>query len=69
MVRAVDARLIVAREALIDEVDLSADGELVVYGRRTAEQGANVRRLWSVPFAGGRPRPLHCHNVPALRLE
>jgi hypothetical protein len=29
----VDARLIVAREALIDEVDLSADGELVVYGR------------------------------------
>src|SRR4029079_626095 len=31
VVRPVDARLIVAREALIDEVDLSADGELVVY--------------------------------------
>ncbi len=53
-----DASLIVAREALIDEVDLSADGATVVYSRRTTEAGENVRRLWSVPFAGGRPRQL-----------
>lgn len=53
-----DARLIAAREALIDEVDLSADGALVVYGRRTTVAGADVRRLWTVPWRGGRPRQL-----------
>ncbi len=67
-----DARLIVAREALIDEVDLSADGELVVYGRRTtAPSGdANLRRLWTVPWSGGRPRPLtsgrHLDHTPRI---
>ena len=51
-----DARLIVAREALIDEVDLSADGELVVYGRRTTANGdANLRRLWTVPWVVAGP--------------
>ena len=58
VVRPVDASLIVAREALIDEVDLAADGSFVVYGRRTTAGTANVRRLWTVPWSGGRPRPL-----------
>jgi dipeptidyl aminopeptidase/acylaminoacyl peptidase len=68
----VDARLIVAREALIDEVDLSADGTLVVYGRRTtaASGTANVRRLWTVPWSGGRPKPLtsgrHLDHTPRI---
>jgi dipeptidyl aminopeptidase/acylaminoacyl peptidase len=70
VVRAVDARLIVAREALIDELDLSADGELVVYGRRTTVADADVRRLWTVPFGGGRPRPLttgrHLDHTPRI---
>ena len=47
-----DAGLIVAREALIDEVDIAADGSFVVYGRRTTAGNANVRRLWTVAWRG-----------------
>ena len=44
-----DARLIVAREALIDEVDLAADGSFAVYGRRTTNAAgtANLRRRFA----------------------
>ena len=54
LVRPVDARLILAREALIDDVDLSADGELVSTAAAHRVAGANVRRLGTCrsPVAG-----------------
>jgi dipeptidyl aminopeptidase/acylaminoacyl peptidase len=54
----VDAGRLTLRECLIDELALSPDGEFVCYGRRTVESGRDVRRLWLVPWSGGRPRAL-----------
>src|SRR5260370_23078491 len=34
------------------------DGESVVYARRTVEDNKYARRLWRVPFTGGRPEQL-----------
>jgi dipeptidyl aminopeptidase/acylaminoacyl peptidase len=48
----------IRQEAAIEALDLSADGELVVYASRTVEGDAYRSRLWLVPWSGGRPRPL-----------
>src|SRR5436190_8223291 len=42
------------REVMIQQPAISPDGENVVYGRRTIERGEYRRRLWRVPYRGGR---------------
>ena len=46
------------REKLISSIDLSRDGEVIVYCERTVVRGKDRSSLWAVPFAGGRPRRL-----------
>jgi dipeptidyl aminopeptidase/acylaminoacyl peptidase len=46
------------REVVLQEIALSPDGETVVYVRRTIEDNEYRRRLWSVPWRGGRPERL-----------
>lgn len=42
----------------MQELDLAPDGESVVYARRTIEDGEYRKRLWRVPWRGGRPEQL-----------
>ena len=46
------------REVQIQELAVSPDGESVVYARRTIEGGEYRKRLWRVPWRGGRPEQL-----------
>ncbi|HEX6701575.1 MAG TPA: S9 family peptidase [Gaiellaceae bacterium] len=46
------------RQVQIQELDVSPDGEWVVYTRRTIEGNAYRKRLWRVPWRGGRPEQL-----------
>lgn len=46
------------REVLVSDLALSPDGETVVYARRTIEDGEYRRRLWCVPWRGGKPERL-----------
>jgi dipeptidyl aminopeptidase/acylaminoacyl peptidase len=43
------------RQVALGSLDLSPDGELVVYTRRTTERGRDRTALWLVAFDGGRP--------------
>ncbi len=43
------------RQVALGSLDLSPDGELVVYTRRSTVRGADRTALWLVPYAGGRP--------------
>src|SRR5260370_31400377 len=45
-------------QVVIQGLAVSPDGESVVYVRRTVEDNKYARRLWRVPFTGGRPEPL-----------
>jgi len=42
----------------MQELAVSPDGESVVYARRTVEDGEYRKRLWRVPWRGGRPEQL-----------
>src|SRR5260370_24875820 len=42
-------------QVVIQGLAVSPDGESVVYVRRTVEDNKYARRLWRVPFKGGRP--------------
>jgi dipeptidyl aminopeptidase/acylaminoacyl peptidase len=46
------------RQVQIQELAVSPDGAWVVYARRTIEDGAYRKRLWRVPWSGGRPEQL-----------
>jgi dipeptidyl aminopeptidase/acylaminoacyl peptidase len=46
------------REVQIQELAVSPDGEWVVYARRTIEGREYRKRLWRVPWRGGRPAQL-----------
>jgi dipeptidyl aminopeptidase/acylaminoacyl peptidase len=46
------------REVQIQEIEVAPDGESVVYARRTIESGEYRKRLWRVPWRGGRPEQL-----------
>jgi dipeptidyl aminopeptidase/acylaminoacyl peptidase len=48
----------VTRQVALGTLDLSPDGRLVVYSRRTTTRDADRTALWLVPYAGGRARPL-----------
>jgi dipeptidyl aminopeptidase/acylaminoacyl peptidase len=48
----------VSKQAMIQGVALSPDGETVVYTRRVVEKGKYRSRLWRVPFGGGRAEQL-----------
>src|SRR6266568_4073623 len=45
-------------QVVIQGLAVSPDGESVVYARRTVEDNKYARRLWRVPFEGGRPEQL-----------
>jgi dipeptidyl aminopeptidase/acylaminoacyl peptidase len=45
-------------QVVIQGLAVSPDGESVVYVRRTVEDNKYARRLWRVPFKGGRPEQL-----------
>src|SRR5260370_36526222 len=45
-------------QVVIQGLAVSPDGESVVYVRRTVEDYKYARRLWRVPFEGGRPEQL-----------
>ena len=45
-------------QVVIQGLAVSPDGESVVYVRRTAEDNKYARRIWRVPFKGGRPEQL-----------
>src|SRR5258708_9340171 len=45
-------------QVVIQGLAVSPDGESVVYVRRTVEDNKYARRLWRVPFKGGRPQQL-----------
>ena len=53
------------RQVRIDELTLSPDGAEVVYAKRTIEDGEYRKRLWRVPYAGGRPEQLTAGPVDA----
>src|SRR5260370_24379516 len=42
-------------QVVIHGLAVAPDGESVVYARRTVEDNKYARRLWRVPFKGGRP--------------
>src|SRR5260370_5136920 len=42
-------------QVVIQGLAVAPDGESVVYVRRTVEDNKYARRLWRVPFKGGRP--------------
>jgi dipeptidyl aminopeptidase/acylaminoacyl peptidase len=46
------------KQAMIQEVALSPDGETVVFSRRIIKDNAYQTHLWSVPYAGGAERQL-----------
>ena len=46
------------RQVQIQELAVSPDGDSVVYARRTIEGGKYRKRLWRVPWRGGRPEQL-----------
>ena len=46
------------RQVQMQELAVSPDGESVVYARRTVEGGEYRKRLWRVPWRGGRPEQL-----------
>jgi dipeptidyl aminopeptidase/acylaminoacyl peptidase len=46
------------RQVQIQELAVSPDGEWVVYARRTIEDGAYRKRLWRVPWRGGKAEQL-----------
>ena len=46
------------RQVMIQDLTISPDGATVVYGRRTIEDGKYRKRLWAVPYEGGRPHQL-----------
>jgi dipeptidyl aminopeptidase/acylaminoacyl peptidase len=46
------------RQVQMQELAVSPDGEWVVYARRTIEGGEYRKRLWRVPWRGGRPEQL-----------
>ncbi len=46
------------REVLISELAVAPDGSAVVYARRTIEAGEYRKRLWVVPWRGGRAERL-----------
>lgn len=46
------------REVQMQELAVAPDGESVVYARRTVEDGEYRKRLWRVPWRGGRPEQL-----------
>ena len=48
----------VRKQAQIQDVALSPDGEMVVYSRRVIAGKRYVTNLWIVPWAGGTPRQL-----------
>jgi dipeptidyl aminopeptidase/acylaminoacyl peptidase len=45
-------------QVVIQGLAVARDGESVVYARRTVEDNKYARRLWRVPFKGGRPEQL-----------
>ncbi len=45
-------------QVVIQGLAVAPDGESVVYVRRTVEDNKYARRLWRVPFKGGRPEQL-----------
>src|SRR5258708_29575379 len=45
-------------QVVIQGLAVSPDGGSVVYVRRTVEDNKYARRLWRVPFVGGRPEQL-----------
>src|SRR4030088_2501968 len=45
-------------QVVIQGLAVAPDGESVVYVRRTIEDNKYVRRLWRVPFKGGRAEQL-----------
>src|SRR5919198_112249 len=46
------------RQVQMQELAVSPDGESVVYARRSVEDGEYRKRLWRVPWRGGRPEQL-----------
>lgn len=46
------------KQVMIQGLDLSPDGQTVVYARRTIEAGKYRTRLWRVPYRGGRAEQL-----------
>src|SRR5919206_114137 len=46
------------RQVQMQELAVAPDGESVVYARRTVEDGEYRKRLWRVPWRGGRPEQL-----------
>src|SRR5260370_3597340 len=45
-------------QVVVQGLAVSPDGESVVYARRTVEDNKYARRLWRVPFKGGRTEQL-----------
>jgi dipeptidyl aminopeptidase/acylaminoacyl peptidase len=45
-------------QVVIQGLAVAPNGESVIYARRTIEDNKYVRRLWRVPFKGGRPEQL-----------
>src|SRR5438128_10208959 len=46
------------RQVQMQELAVAPDGESVIYTRRTIEGGEYRKRLWRVPWRGGRPEQL-----------
>src|ERR671935_923998 len=46
------------RQVQMQELAVAPDGESVVYARRSVEDGEYRKRLWRVPWRGGRPEQL-----------
>src|SRR5229473_3371736 len=54
-------------QVVIQGLAVSPDGESVVYVRRTVEDNKYARRLWRVPFKGGRPEQLTSAKINDTR--
>jgi dipeptidyl aminopeptidase/acylaminoacyl peptidase len=48
----------VLRQVQMQELAVAPDGESVVYARRSVEDGEYRKRLWRLPWRGGRPEQL-----------
>lgn len=54
----------IARQVVVEELDVTADGQLAVYGRRSVRRDVYIAELAVVPTAGaGRPRALTSGRV------
>ncbi len=56
----------IRRQVVVEEHDLSSDGDVAVVGRRSVRANQYVRHLWAIPLTGGgrgRPRRLTSGRV------